>query len=263
MKREKGMLSDRAVSETIGFIIIFGIVMTGIGIVTLYGYPALMQEQENANIKNMEKNMLVLQSDLRTLTYKNVPYQETAIQVSGGTLSIKDEPGSIPHFTIDIDGAETDYTLGELNYISGNGMTNIALENGAVHIRYWSDPTGSAMLAEPSWFYDSVTKSYVIQFIRLNATSHFGQTGIGTVRMQIIDPPQAEAPINISEKQVKISYTANPDEDYMIAWRNYFNNPQLGMINVDSSSWPTVTAELNPSAQWLIIKKYNVTVLSI
>ena len=81
------------VPEVVGFIIILGIMMTGIGLVTLYGYPALIQEQANANIKNMERNMIVLQNDMKSLTYKSVPYEETTLVVTGGTLSVQKEPG--------------------------------------------------------------------------------------------------------------------------------------------------------------------------
>ena len=258
IKKESG------VSETIGFIIIFGIVMTGIGIVTLYGYPALMQEQENANIKNMEKNMLVLQSDLKTLTYKNVPYQETAIQVSGGTLSIKDEPDTAwPYFTISVPGdSPITHYPGEIKFISGNGDANIVLENGAVHLRYWYDPEGSVMLANPSWFYDPATKTYVVQLIRLNASSDFGQTGIGTVRMQMTEPSSTQ---NYTiTGPVTISYQANPAEDYMTAWKNYFDSPELQMTyNIAESTGRKISYDLDASAVELVVKKYNVTVLSL
>ncbi len=76
------------VSEAIGFIIILGIVVTGIALVTLSGYPLLLEQQQNANVRNMEKNMIVLQSDANLLTYKGVPYRETSMQVSGGNLQV-------------------------------------------------------------------------------------------------------------------------------------------------------------------------------
>ena len=79
-------MSDSAVSEVVGFIIIFGIMLSGIGLITLYGYPMLLQEQQNTNIRNMERNMILLQSDVNSLVYKSVPYKETTMQVSGGTL---------------------------------------------------------------------------------------------------------------------------------------------------------------------------------
>ena len=60
--------------------------VTGIGLVTLYGYPILLNEQSNANIRNMEQNMIVLQTDVNSLLYKEVPYKETSMQISGGSL---------------------------------------------------------------------------------------------------------------------------------------------------------------------------------
>jgi hypothetical protein len=267
MKGRGEIRSDDGVSETIGFIIIFGIVLTGIAIVTLYGYPALMQEQENANIKNMEKNMLVLQSDLKTLTHKNVPYQETTIQVSGGTLSVKEDPDpSWPYFTIDIPGHGTiPHLPGELKFISGNGDANIVLENGAVHLRYWYDPQGSVMLSDPSWFYDSATNTYVVHLIKLNAASDFAQSGIGTVRMQMSGPSSTQ---NYTiTGPVTISYQADPSEDYMVAWKNYFESPDLKMtFNSTASTWPAgrlISYDLDSSAKEIVVKKYNVTILSL
>jgi hypothetical protein len=140
-------------------------------------------------------------------------------------------------------------------------MTNIALENGAVHIRYWSDTNGSAMLANPPWFYDPNTKTYVIQFIQMNASTDLSQTGIGTVRMKLNGPTEQEDPINISGKTVTISYTGDPEENYITAWKNYFGTKDLNMTS-PSVSWPTVSSTLGP-ADWLVIKRYNVTIISL
>jgi hypothetical protein len=56
-------VNEEAVSEAVGFILILGIVITGIGLVTLYGYPVLVKEQSNTDIKNMERAMIVIQND--------------------------------------------------------------------------------------------------------------------------------------------------------------------------------------------------------
>ena len=80
--------NEYGVSEVIGFILILGIVITGMGLVTLYGYPILLKEQQNANIKNMERNMIVLQNEVKGLAYKSVPYRETTMQITGGTLEV-------------------------------------------------------------------------------------------------------------------------------------------------------------------------------
>ena len=83
MSREMGRGDEAGVSETVGFIIILGIVLTGTGW-SLCMDISTISAQQNANIKNMERNMISLQSDFNMLTYKNVPYKETMLQVSGG-----------------------------------------------------------------------------------------------------------------------------------------------------------------------------------
>jgi len=255
---ERTRFLDRSgVSETIGFIIIFGIVMTGIGIVTLYGYPALIQEQSNANIKNMEKNMLVLQSDLKSLTFKSVPYQESTIQVSGGTLIFENPPANpseYPYFEVNITGSPTKYHLGELRYITSDGQATVTLENGAVHIRYWSSPLGSAMLSPPSWYYDSQTGTYVIQMIRMNASSYLAQTGIGVVQMQLSNSNQL--PPQDVDSNDYITYKPSFENHYGVAWSNYLRSPGL-MLKENSGNF------YFKDNSTLVIKEYNATILSI
>jgi len=268
MRKKTAFSRSSGVSETVGFILIFGIVMSGIALVTLYGYPALMDAQQNANIRNMQKNMFVLQSDLRSLTAKGVPYQETMIQVSGGTLSVLESPNQLwPNFTITTNIAGIGpivHPPGELKFTSADGSANIALENGAVHIRYWNDLTGSAMLANPPWFYDPLTGTYVIHLIQINATSSFGQSGVGTVRMQLNEGarPSTEIYTINNPNPATISYQANPAENYMVAWKNYLESPDLLMTPVPESGMK-ITYQFNPSAKTLIIKRYNITVLSL
>jgi hypothetical protein len=265
MKKFVNKKNNLAVSETIGFIIIFGIVMTGIGIVTLYGYPALLQEQENTNIKNMQKNMLVLQSDVKSLTYKNVPYQETAIQVSGGTLLIQNTTGPDPSFTINCSdcsqSVDIDFKPGELHFISSSGMESISLENGGVHIQYWSSPDGSAMISNPSWFLDKTCSTFVIHLIKMEpASPYMAQTGIGTIRMQLLESSQDE-PYNISGQDVTICYHPSFTDNYKVAWRNYFSSPDLYLSLTDPTG---PCAKINTTlVKTLIIKRYNISVLSL
>ena len=90
--------NDGGVSESIGFMLIFTIVIAGIALVTLYGYPLLLQQQVGAEEKIMEKNMIVLQNDFKSMAYKTVPYKETSLKIGGGSLTVynlSDSPSSI------------------------------------------------------------------------------------------------------------------------------------------------------------------------
>jgi hypothetical protein len=255
-----GKITDSAVSEVVGFMIIFGIMLSGIGLITLYGYPMLLQEQQNANIRNMERNMIVLQSDLNALVYKSVPYKETTMQVSGGTLRV--DPGGLTSSITVANGTDIrNYPLGEILYESQDGTTTISLENGAVHTRLTSSPTGSAMLAEPRWFYDLSTQTFVMSIIRIDSSEYLTQTGIGTVRMKLTPVILAQEKFDFNNgNEVTITYTADNENNYNTAWRNYFNTLGMTYISGDDTS---SQFNLNPTAKTLIVKTYTVTVLSL
>jgi hypothetical protein len=256
----KGLaVEERGVSETVGFMIIFGITLTGIAMVTLYGYPALLQEQQNSNIKNIEKTMLVLQSDLKSLTLKGIPYQETAIQVNGGTLKV--DPSTLAHFTLNLAAppAPPDYYLGELRFESSDGQTTVSLENGAVHVREWSSPNGSAMLATPSWYYDydpiTGKETYVLQIIKLEASPALAQTGIGLVKMELSEqlPPKTW---DLGPADT-IQYIPSNEYRYDVAWENYLRQQDLNL----TETVPGVFT-FNNGAK-LVIKEYKVKILSL
>jgi len=291
IESKKKNSQDSGVSETIGFILIFGITITGIALVMLYGYPALLAQQQEANIRNMERNMIVLQSDVNALAYKSVPYKETTMQVSGGVLSVEEPDISNSYIKIsDDDGPLLDTTLytdgkfspGELQFLSESGEVSVALENGAV-VKWQIGETGqgyqpSVMLSKPRWFIDTysdsqtgvITRTMVITLIQVDSANSLAKSGICTVQMEIEplninDPdgnPNSGDETNYIDKSpvenpVRISTTIN--NRYYKAWANYFEN-DLNMDFVVGS--PTPTWERNDINR-LVVKAYKVNVIGL
>ena len=59
MKNHYTVVKDeQGVSEAIGFLLIFSLVVVGIGLVSLYGYPVLLQQQVSADQRIMENGRL-------------------------------------------------------------------------------------------------------------------------------------------------------------------------------------------------------------
>ena len=160
MKNHNMRSNEAGVSESIGFMLIFTIVIAGIAIVTLYGYPLLLQQQMGAEEKIMEKNMIVLQNDMKSLAYKTVPYKETALKIGGGSLTVYNSSYNPSSFNISTYTRYREpyhsvisFQPGELRYESVSAQTDISLQNGAVAMRP-RNQNGSTMLADPRWFYD-------------------------------------------------------------------------------------------------------------
>lgn len=244
-----GIENNEGVSESIGFILIFGLVLTGIALITLYGYPMLMQQESNADVRNMEQTMVVLQNDMKALCFKNVPYKETALQVSGGSLAAVNATSTGPRLNITANGTTTKFSPGMLVYTSDGQDATIALENGAV-IR--AQAGGSAMIAEPRWFFDKSSGTMVINLIALNG-SPMSSTGMGSVRLKLEEPSTTLWDGVPNDQKVTVIIT---DQTFSKAWENYLTGQELEMTG---SSGTYTKSDVNR----LIIKKYEIQVLSI
>jgi hypothetical protein len=250
--------SERGVSESIGFLLISAIIITGIALVTLYGYPLLLQQQVSADEKIMEKNMIVLQNDIKSLAYKTVPYKETSLKIGGGSLTVHGAGSNPTTLKIDYDSSpigidNKEYDLGELRYESVSAQTDISLQNGAVVMRPRIQQ-GSTMLAEPRWFIDTQTtasglkKTMVISIIKITSDTIMAKEGIGTVRMKLVGDPVSTS---YGPGTLTVEYIG---QDYSVAWENYFTNT-LKM----SGTGPSYTLPLNK----LVIKEYEIKIEGI
>jgi hypothetical protein len=265
--RRAGNRDDRAVSEAIGFILIFAIIIAGIGMVTLYGYPMLLQQQSSSNEQIMEKNMIVLQNDLKSLAYKTVPYQETSLKVDGGALTVYNmsyNNATESHFSIyDQSGiiAPQSHPIvfypGDLQYESTSAQTDLSLENGAVLKRMIAQ-TGSTMLAEPRWFYDGQTNTAVIYLIGFESTDVMALEGVGTVKMDLDQGNSNYTVYNIpSTDTIHVEYMANTNADYSTGWENYFTGT-LGMISDGIGGY-----QFDPTPTTVVIYTYEIVIESV
>ena len=268
--RYKKDSNDGGVSESIGFMLIFTIVIAGIALVTLYGYPLLLQQQVGAEQKIMEKNMIVLQNDFKSMAYKTVPYKETSLKIGGGSLTVYNESDSPSKITIYLDPANPyigNFHPGELRYESVSSQTDISLQNGAVVLRQrfsQGATNGSVMLAEPRWFYDDTTQTMVINLINITRTHLMAKEGIGTVRMGL-GPHQTyqEIPL-VSSDQVYVNYVPDSMKDYSVAWDNFFR--KIGIERDPASPIPGTGSAMTytlPPVSTLVIKTYEVNIESI
>lgn len=258
------------VSESIGFLLIFTMVIAGIGLVTLYGYPMLIQQQTSADEQIMEKNMIVLQNDVKSLAYKTVPYKETSLKIGGGTLTVLNSsylPSTSSIKIYDNVGAVylDAFHSGDLMYSSESAGTDISLQNGAV-VKRGHVETGSVMLAEPRWFYDGQTTTMVVNLVNITSTSGLSRAGVSTVQMALGEPRFNQTSVLDTVPLVPpvfLEYTPDSVQDYSIAWDNYFQKT-LGMTWISGAPGTGVTMKYQlPATTTLVIKQYEVNIRSL
>lgn len=257
---------DTGVSEAIGFILVFMIVILGISIVTLYGYPALADARISSDEKIMEQNMIVLQNDVKILTRSNVPYRDTTIGVSGGSIFVTNSSDAAgaggEHFTItyDIDNSYTNMTTtyypGSLEFVSDEGTAVFSVSNGAV-VKRQQDQSGSVMVSDPRWFYDETEDTLVVFMTSLNSTHAMSLGGIGTIQMAMLTPPLVYDFDYSGTREVAIEYTYDPNDDYRRAWNSYLTSDStVGLVEGPSNVYKKTVGRL-------VIKEYTVDILGL
>ena len=257
---------EQGISEAIGFLIMFTIVLTGIAMISLVGYPMLLETQISSDERSMEQAMIAIQNDMKILTFSNVPYRDSTVKVSGGTLSTIDSASSLQQFTIDyfdaagLPAPSINYLPGEIQYESGEGNAVLTLMNGAV-MRRERFQDGSVMVAEPRWFYDTDENTLVMYLIYLNADRKYYETGIGTVQMSMkTQPVTTDIDYGGIQRTVTVTYVPDPDDDYSVAWRNYLTGDSV--VDSGFTEGPAGTYTLG-GVERLVIKEYTIKIESL
>jgi hypothetical protein len=94
----------------------------------------------------------------------------------------------------------------------------------------------------------------VIYLIGMNSTDLMSQSGIGTVRMQLSESNYTE--IQAPVAPVTVTYTPNADNDFSLAWQNYFTN---------TLKWQETGIGVYqlPPTDTLVIKRYDIMIKSL
>ncbi len=250
------MNDESGVSEAIGFMLLFTITIMGIGLVTLYGYPMLLDQQISTDERNMQQLMITIQGDIKLLTHSNVPYRDVTMNVAGGSLWVHNYSDTSQTFKIDYwNGTIGPFKPGEIQYTSDKGDAVITLENGAIVTRR-QHAEGSAMLAEPRWFYDEDTKTFVIFLTRFKADNTYSLSGVSNLPMSMCEAPVVVDDPTGADRSVTINYTKDSADDYSKAWENYFTGSSI----VDGGLQKTGDSYVLYNVDRLVVKTCDISI---
>lgn len=155
---------DLGVSETIGYILVFAIVLTGIAGIVFFGTTMLNDAKDRNNFQNVEQGLTVVQSDMKRVALEKAPVKTSKLRVEGGTLntdfdtsSIKVEFAGNPAYT---------QNLGDITFYSNVGRKSLSLENGGLWKAYGGSQNDVCVLP-PRIFGSPVDDAVVINVFRL------------------------------------------------------------------------------------------------
>ena len=170
-------MTDRAVSDVIGYVLVFSLIIATVGIVTAVGFSTIEDRQRDERINNVERAFDVFAANVEDVYRGGAPSRATEIRLSGGTLQYG-EPVTIT--VRDADDPTINHSMAVTPLVYAEGNSDVVYAGGAV---FRDEPQGSAMLRGPPFVLREDRS--MLPFVR--TTRSVGRTEVGgkrTVRIE-------------------------------------------------------------------------------
>ena len=96
----KSIYSEDAVSETIGYSFILGIVIIAVGILFVIAFPIQSQIQNTAFVESQIQSLTMLDSRISSVALGTTPSQLTRINLNGGVMNVRNETDNFVKITV-------------------------------------------------------------------------------------------------------------------------------------------------------------------
>jgi hypothetical protein len=216
---------DRAVSDVVGYVLIFSLITISVGLITVGGFSTLQDRQDAERINNAERAFDVFAANMEDVYRDGAPSRATEMRLSGGTLRYG-EPVTIT--IANTANPDISTTVQTTPLVYADGRTEIIYVAGAV-IR--SERGAAVMLREPP--FEITADSTVVPIIAMTAPSN--QPTISGEATRIRAESTRRNPIpnpDLSADGNDITITVESPRSG--AWERYFEQ-QVGSENFKNS----------------------------
>jgi hypothetical protein len=235
--------SEIAQSEVIGYSLLLGILVVGVGIIIVLAAPIIQESKNEAYLKNVEQGFTVLDSKVSMVGLGNSPSQLVQIYTQAGDIVINDDTYS--HITVtfinDSSNESSQYvvynsSMGTVEYTLG--QDTIAYEGGGTFRKYPDD--NAIMVTPPEFHYNGETLTLPI--IRINSNRSIGGSGVINLCLISNNTPNVLYP-NISinpefRNPLLIGKTVYMTirSDYYMAWAKYIRERTNAEVTTNSDT---------------------------
>jgi hypothetical protein len=170
---------NRAVSDVVGYVLIFSLITISVGVITVGGFSTLQDRQDAERINNAERAFDVLAGNVEEIYRDGAPSRATEMRLSGGTLRYGEPVNVTIRDSID---HNINHSMEVTPLVYADGDTEIVYVGGAI-VR--AESGGSVMLREPPFVFRS--NQAVLPFVRTTRTvGRNSLTQEGTIRVESI-----------------------------------------------------------------------------
>jgi hypothetical protein len=221
-------MSDRAVSEVISYVLVFGLIVSAVGIISVSGLATLQDVRDNEQIANAERAFDVMSDNIADIHRRGAPSRAT--EISLGEAELATGPNVTMRVEIDTDGdgdwndGDADDGLGYQRNLrpiiyDGEGERQLVYEAGAT---FRTNRDGGVIVQEPPFILDDDRVHVpIIGLNRPQAQSLGGSTVLVRTRLQSTSVEYENRGGNVEGIRISILGT---DPDRAALWREYYDN---------------------------------------
>lgn len=211
--------SDRGVSEVLGFVLVFALIVMTIGVVYASGFSGLYHAQQNEQLQNMERAFDVFDNNIDDISERGAPNRATEIKLAEGSLEFRDPVRVTVYAENSADSSENvtfSMTTEPIAFVRDD--TAIVFDQGGV-IR--SQRAGSAMVAEPRWIVDS--QRVLLPFVETHRTGEY-QSLPGGRTVLVVASRQSRGMAGSFDPAAGVVVNVTIETDTPDAWNQYLRS---------------------------------------
>lgn len=227
MKSKPGILkSNTAVSETLGYSFILGIVIISVSVMLIVSYPILSNLKDSVFIEASTESLSMLDSRISRVAFGVTPSQPTRFNLNGGRITAQNDSFNrlIVQIANNSGGMDTIFndSLGLVEFQMGD--QKIGYENGGLFRKYAGGDT--VMISPPEFHYTEETLTFPI--LKINSSASIGGKGVINInanavsknRPEIIYPNITRDP-NFANPLINKQIIVRLKSEYYQAWAQY------------------------------------------
>lgn len=232
-------MADRAVSDVLGYALVFALIVSMVGVVYVSGLGGLHDVRESEKLTNAERAFDVLDSNLDDIATGTGQSRGTEIKLEDAELGF----GQDVVVNVSVDGgAYYQGTMTPIYFAGANRETKIISVDGAV-LR--SETDGAAMLSDPGFVFGDTT---VVPML-ITRTRETGVSGSGRVLVRTVSPERRVVHLPAQGSDVTINVTTPRPGP----WSEYLSEQtgQSCTVTGQTVSCPVTTNDVYIQVVWI------------
>ncbi|MFC7135026.1 MULTISPECIES: DUF7289 family protein [Salinibaculum] len=176
---------ERAVSEVLGYVLAFSLVITTVGVVTVAGFTELQDTRDTEQINNAERAFDLLATNMNDIAKRGAPSRSTEMRLAEAQLDISNPItiGIEVNGTTAADNFTNSYELYPITYRASNSDQTVVYSAGTI-FRSQDDGANGIAIQKPSLVVQDDRFIFPIYQTRSRGTQSIGG---GTARIRGTD----------------------------------------------------------------------------